>query len=92
MNVKKIMKLVCFTFLSMVFFSINSEGQNKIEYDVIILGGGTGGTAAGIQAGRLGVKTLLVEPTPWELRWRLQGLNLAEGVIVTGKQIGRAHV
>lgn len=78
MNVKKIMKLVCFTFLSMVFFSINSEGQNKIEYDVIILGGGTGGTAAGIQAGRLGVKTLLVEPTPW-----LGGMLTSAGVSAT---------
>jgi hypothetical protein len=75
MNVKKIMKLVCFTFFFMVIFSLNTQGQNKIDYEVIVLGGGTGGTAAGIQAGRLGVKTLLVEPSPW-----LGGMLTAAGV------------
>ena len=33
------------------------------SYDVIIAGGGTGGTAAAIQASRLGVSVLIVEPT-----------------------------
>lgn len=35
------------------------------SYDVIIVGGGTGGTAAAIEASRCGAKVLLVEGTPW---------------------------
>ena len=35
------------------------------DYDVVIIGGGTGGTAAGIEAARLGAKTLVVEESPW---------------------------
>jgi len=31
------------------------------EYDVVVIGGGTGGAPAGIAAGRQGVKTLLIE-------------------------------
>ena len=34
-----------------------------VRYDVIVLGGGTAGTVAAIQAGRLGARTLLVEKT-----------------------------
>jgi len=33
------------------------------SYDMIILGGGTAGVVAAIQAGRAGAKTLLVEKT-----------------------------
>ena len=47
-------------------------------YDIVVLGGGTGGTAAGIQAGRMGVKTLIVEPTPW-----LGGMLTSAGVSAT---------
>jgi len=65
MNVKKIMKPILFCLFSMLIFLSPVHSQNIAEYDVIVLGGGTGGTAAGIQAGRLGVKTLLVEPSPW---------------------------
>jgi hypothetical protein len=46
-----------------------------IETDVLVLGGGTGGTAAGIQAARSGARTMLVEPTPW-----LGGMLTAAGV------------
>ena len=59
----------------MLIFLSPVHSQNIAEYDVIVLGGGTGGTAAGIQAGRLGVKTLLVEPSPW-----LGGMLTAAGV------------
>lgn len=36
-----------------------------VDYDVLIIGGGASGTAAGIQAARLGANTLIVEESPW---------------------------
>jgi FAD dependent oxidoreductase len=39
--------------------------QNSLTTDVLIVGGGISGTAAAIQAARLYVKVVLVEPTPW---------------------------
>ena len=43
--------------------------------DVLVVGGGTGGTAAAIQAARRGVKTILVSEFPW-----LGGMLTAAGV------------
>lgn len=43
--------------------------------DVLVVGGGTGGTAAAIQAARRGAKTLLVSEFPW-----LGGMLTAAGV------------
>ncbi|HSF55337.1 MAG TPA: FAD-dependent oxidoreductase, partial [Algoriphagus sp.] len=43
--------------------------------DLIIVGGGASGTAAGISAGRLGTKTLIIESTPW-----LGGMLTSAGV------------
>ena len=37
--------------------------QEPLAYDVIVIGGGTAGTIAAIQAGRAGARTLLVEKT-----------------------------
>ena len=34
-------------------------------YDVVVVGGGTGGTSAAIEASRCGAKVLVVEETPW---------------------------
>jgi FAD dependent oxidoreductase len=45
------------------------------QTEVLVLGGGTGGTAAAIQAARMGVKVILVEPTRW-----LGGMLSAAGV------------
>jgi hypothetical protein len=45
------------------------------KFDVIIIGGGCGGVAAGIQSARLGIKTLIVEEAPW-----LGGMITAAGV------------
>jgi succinate dehydrogenase/fumarate reductase flavoprotein subunit len=45
------------------------------SYDLIVVGGGASGTAAGISAGRLGTKTLIIEPTPW-----LGGMLTSAGV------------
>lgn len=45
------------------------------QTDLLIVGGGASGTMAGIQAARMGVKTLIVEETPW-----LGGMLTSAGV------------
>lgn len=47
--------------------------QNKV--DVLIVGGGAGGTSAGIQAARMGIKVQILEATPW-----LGGMLTSAGV------------
>lgn len=47
----------------------------NLETDILVVGGGTGGTAAAIQAARLGVKTILVSEFPW-----LGGMLTSAGV------------
>jgi hypothetical protein len=42
----------------------NPSGPDK-SYDVVVVGAGTGGVAAAIQAGRQGVKVALLEETDW---------------------------
>lgn len=49
--------------------------MNKLTTDVLIVGGGTGGTAAAIQAARRGAKTIIVSETPW-----LGGMLTSAGV------------
>lgn len=48
------------------------------RYDVIVVGGGTSGTAAAIQSARLGARTLLTEESLW-----LGGMLTAAGVSAT---------
>ena len=62
--------LLCLVFLS--------NAQKAIKIDVLIIGGGTGGTAAGIQSARSGARTLIIESTPW-----LGGMITAAGVSAT---------
>ena len=45
------------------------------EVDVLVVGGGASGTAAGIQAARMGVRTMILEETPW-----LGGMLTSAGV------------
>ena len=45
------------------------------EVDVLIIGGGASGAAAGVQSARLGASTLIVEPTTW-----LGGMLTSAGV------------
>ena len=58
-------------------FLLGSSCVNKNEegIDVVIIGGGASGVSAGIQASRLGAKTLIVEETDW-----LGGMLTAAGV------------
>ncbi len=52
--------------------------QTSIYTDVLVIGGGTGGTAAGIQSARMGVKTIITEEGPW-----LGGMLSSAGVSAT---------
>lgn len=52
--------------------------QTSIYTDVLVIGGGTGGTAAGIQSARMGVKTIIAEEGPW-----LGGMLSSAGVSAT---------
>jgi alkyl hydroperoxide reductase subunit AhpF len=49
------------------FISISNESSfaQTRRVDVLVVGGGAGGTASGIQAARSGARTLIVESTPW---------------------------
>ena len=49
-----------------------------LETDVLVVGGGTGGIAAGIQSARLGARTIVAEPLPW-----LGGMLSSAGVSAT---------
>ncbi len=49
--------------------------MDELVTDVLVVGGGTGGTAAAIQAARQGVKTVLVSEYPW-----LGGMLTSAGV------------
>ena len=42
-----------------------SQATNALETEVLVYGAGAAGTAAAIQAARLGAKVILVEPTVW---------------------------
>ncbi len=58
-----------------LFIANIAFGQKKMNTDVLIIGGGASGTTAAIQAARMGVKVVLVEPTTW-----LGGMITAAGV------------
>lgn len=45
------------------------------SYDVVVIGGGTGGTAAAVEAARDGASVLVAEPSPW-----LGGMLTSAGV------------
>jgi len=66
-----------FYFLLFIFSS-SLYAQTILTTDVLVIGGGTGGTAAGIQSARSGSKTILVEKTKW-----LGGMLTAAGVSCT---------
>lgn len=67
--------------LLVILLVINSclaFGQKALQTQVLVIGGSTGGTSAGIQAARSGAKTIIVEPTSM-----LGGMLTAAGVSCT---------
>lgn len=63
--------------LSVAAIPLPAHGKTKDTdvYDVVVAGGGIGGTAAAIQAARLGASVLIVEPGDW-----IGGQAVAAGV------------
>ncbi|MCL6258286.1 FAD-dependent oxidoreductase [Aquiflexum sp. TKW24L] len=60
-------------FLSFLFSSVSVFSQDGTQ--LLIIGGGASGTSAGIQAAKMGVKTVILEETTW-----LGGMITAAGV------------
>lgn len=56
-----------------LFFSCKPSSDAQV--DVLIIGGGASGVAAGIQSSRMGVNSLIIENTPW-----LGGMLTSAGV------------
>ena len=72
------MKIRLFYTLILFFSFSNSVTAQTLYTDVLVIGGGTGGTAAGIQSARQKSKTIIAEPTSW-----LGGMLTAAGVSAT---------
>jgi hypothetical protein len=61
--------------LLLLLITATVQAQTVLRTDVLVIGGGTGGCAAGIQSARMGVNTIIAEPTVW-----LGGMLSAAGV------------
>ena len=59
----------------LLFQSLQAKKANEHEIPILIIGGGASGVTAGLQASRLGVKTLIIEETDW-----LGGMLTSAGV------------
>ncbi|MEI6264062.1 MAG: FAD-dependent oxidoreductase [Sphingobacteriia bacterium] len=68
-------KLLRYYFSLLLLLTASSLFAQTIQTDVLIIGGGASGVSAGLQAGRLGVKTIIAEPTTW-----LGGMITSAGV------------
>lgn len=64
-----------YLWLLFAVFASACQSASSQKVDVLVIGGTTSGASAGIQAARSGVKTLIVEETPW-----LGGMLTAAGV------------
>ena len=56
-------KWLYFIFILFPLTGASQRMSRSTQTEVLVIGGGVGGTAAAIQCARLGVKTILVEPT-----------------------------
>jgi len=75
------MSRVSFVVAAAVFLGVagrDVDAQRVVDTDVLVVGGGTGGTAAALQSARLGARTIVAEATPW-----LGGMLSAAGVSAT---------
>ncbi len=70
----KPLRYIIFSF-ALILLSAPSSIAQSINTELLVIGGGASGVAAGLQAGRMGVKTIIAEPTTW-----LGGMITAAGV------------
>lgn len=68
--------------LSYPFYTITSDTLDN-NYDVVVVGAGTGGVSAAIQAARMGAKVALLEETDWLGGQMIPTPNMDEGNIAT---------
>mgnify|MGYP003338288205 CR=1 FL=1 len=61
--------------LFFLFLIVQLTAQQRLNVDVLVVGGGASGISAGIQSARLGVSTIIAEETSW-----LGGMITAAGV------------
>src|SRR5580698_8655020 len=60
------MQRYCLIFLLLFSIVMTSTAQDgKRNYDVVVAGAGTGGTAAALSAARMGAHVALLEETDW---------------------------
>ena len=67
--------ILLITFLLLFKLSQSQFAVEKLQTEVLVIGGTASGICAGIQSARLGVNTLIVENTPW-----LGGMLTSAGV------------
>ena len=64
-----------FIFFTSLLMVITTKAQPVLNTDVLVIGASASGIAAGIQSARMGVNTMITEPTTW-----LGGMITAAGV------------
>jgi hypothetical protein len=72
------MKKLLLFIISLFFLNAHTQSnQYSVEenIEVLVVGGGASGTMAGIQSARMGIKTIILEETPW-----LGGMLTSAGV------------
>lgn len=69
------MKHVLLSFVLIVSLFFSCKPSSDAQVDMLIIGGGASGVAAGIQSSRMGVNSLIIENTPW-----LGGMLTSAGV------------
>ena len=70
------MRIFSFILLFITYYSHPSYAQPTIQTtEVLVIGGTASGISAGLQSARLGVNTIIAEPTPW-----LGGMLTSAGV------------
>jgi hypothetical protein len=67
-----------FCLFLLAFTFVQCSSTQLLHYEIVIIGGGTSGTAAAIQAGRMGADVLLLQEQEW-----LGGMLTAAGVSAT---------
>lgn len=69
-------KTICSIILIMIFLQgCSSDKTEYISIDLLIVGGGASGTAAGVTSSRLGINSVIIEETSW-----LGGMLTSAGV------------